>query len=150
MARESLFAPQSIPEKSIIRMRGEIDPALAAQEYEDALKLLATQRGETIYRHDLMLLGMGDDGHTASLFPGTAALREEIRQVMANYVPKLEAWRLTMTLPLLNQSRHVLFLVRRNKSEQLIEQVLAGADYPASLVNPSNGPLTWMIGTDPA
>lgn len=150
MARESLFAAQSIPERSIMRMRGEIDPVLAAQEYEEALKVLATQRGETIYRHDLMLLGMGDDGHTASLFPGTAALREEIRQVVANYVPRLEAWRLTMTLPLLNQSRHVLFLVRGNKSQQLIEQVLAGGDYPANMVNPPNGRLTWMIGTDPA
>ena len=149
MARESLFAPQFIPEKSIMRMRGEIDPALAAQEYEDALNLLATQRGEMIYRHDLMLLGMGDDGHTASLFPGTAALREEIRQVMANYVPRLQAWRLTMTLPLINQSRHVLFLVRGNKSDQLIEPVLAGGDYPAGMVNPPNGQLTWMIGTNP-
>ena len=150
MASESLFAPQSIPKRSIMRLRGEIDPPLAAQEYEDALKLLATQHGEMIYRHDLMLLGMGDDGHTASLFPGTAALHEEIRQVMANFVPKLETWRLTMTLPLLNQSRHVLFLVRGNKSQQLIDQVLAGGDYPASLVNPPNGQLTWMIGMDPA
>ena len=98
MARESLFEPQSIPEKSILRLRGEIDPPLAAQEYEDALNLLATQRGETIYRHDLMLLGMGDDGHTASLFPGTAALDEQVRRVVANFVPKLKAWRLTMTL----------------------------------------------------
>ena len=80
------------------------------------LKLLATQHGETMYRHDLMLLGMGDDGHTASLFPGTAALREEVRQVMANFVPKLEKWRLTMTLPLLNQSRQVLFLVRGRRA----------------------------------
>jgi 6-phosphogluconolactonase len=151
MARESLFAQESIPEKSIMRLRGEIDPPLAGQEYEDALKLLATQHGETIYRHDLILLGMGDDGHTASLFPGTAALREEVRQVMANYVPRLEKWRLTMTLPLLNQSRHVLFLVRGNKNPQLIERVLAGdTEYPASLVNPPNGQLTWMIGENAA
>ncbi len=151
MACESLFAPRSIPEKSIMRLRGELDPPLAAQEYEDALALLATQRGETIYRHDLMLLGMGDDGHTASLFPGTAALDEQVRRVVANYVPKLVAWRLTMTLPLLNQSRHVLFLVRGDKNPQLIERVLAGApEYPASLVNPPNGRLTWMIGAGPA
>lgn len=147
MARESLFEPFAIPEKSILRMRGEIEPVLAAQEYEEALALLATQHGETIYRHDLLLLGMGDDGHTASLFPGTAALGEQVRRVIANYVPKFDAWRLTMTLPLLNQSRHVLFLVSGEKNPELLERVLAGgSDYPASQVNPPNGQLTWMIG----
>jgi 6-phosphogluconolactonase len=149
MARESLFAPQSIPEKSIMRLRGEAEPVLAAQEYEDALALLATQRGETIYRHDLMLLGMGDDGHTASLFPETAALAEQVRRVVANYVPKLEAWRLTMTLPLLNQSRQVLFLARGDKNHSVLERAIAGDPaFPASLVNPPNGQLTWMIGVD--
>ena len=150
MARETLFEPFDIPEKSILRMRGEIEPALAAQEYEDALALLATQHGETIYRHDLLLLGMGDDGHTASLFPGTAALGEQVRRVMANYVPKLDAWRLTMTLPLLNQSRQVLFLVSGEKNPELLARVLSGtSEYPASQVNPPNGQLTWMIGARP-
>jgi 6-phosphogluconolactonase len=108
MARAALFEPYEVPQRSILRLRGEIDPKLAAQEYEDALALLATQEGETIYRHDLMLLGMGDDGHTASLFPGTAALEENLRPVVANFVPRLEAFRLTMTYPLINQSRQVL------------------------------------------
>lgn len=147
MARETLFAPFAIPDKSVLRMRGEIEPRLAAQEYEDALALLATQHGETIYRHDLILLGMGDDGHTASLFPETAALGEQVRRVAANFVPKLDAWRLTMTLPLLNQSRQVLFLVSGEKNPELLERVLGGAtEYPASQVNPPNGQLTWMIG----
>ncbi len=147
MAREALFEPFSIPEKSVLRMRGEIEPVLAAQEYEDALALLAIQHGETIYRHDLMLLGMGDDGHTASLFPGTSALDEQVRRVVANHVPKLEASRLTMTLPLLNQSRHVLFFVSGEKNSEILERVLAGdSEYPAARVNPPNGELTWMIG----
>ncbi len=147
MARESLFDAAAVPEKSVLRMRGEIDPPLAAQEYEDELNLLATQHGEMIYRHDLMLLGMGDDGHTASLFPGTRALEEESRRVVANFVPKFQSWRLTMTLPLLNQSRHVLFLASGAKNRALLEQVIGGDQtYPAARVAPVSGQLTWIIG----
>ena len=130
-----------------MRMRGEIDPQIAAQEYEDELGLLGTQRGEQIYRHDLILLGLGDDGHTASLFPGTAALEESIRQVVANFVPKLDAWRLTFTFPLINQARHVCFLANANKHADLIERVLSGdPQYPAARVDPSAGELTWIVG----
>jgi 6-phosphogluconolactonase len=147
MARENLFIPAAVPEKSIMRMRGEIDPQIAAQEYEDQLDAIATEGGERIYQHDLILLGLGDDGHTASLFPGTAALDEMTRRVVANFVPKLNAWRLTFTFPLINHARHILFLVGASKSPQLIERVLAGDEqFPAARVNPSAGEVTWMIG----
>lgn len=148
MANESLFLPAGIPEQSIARMRGEIDPKLAAQEYQDRLNLLATQQGEQVYRHDLILLGLGDDGHTASLFPSTDALEEKIEKVVANFVPKLNAWRLTFTLPLINQARHICFLVNANKQEKLIERVLRGdLTLPAAHVAPANGQITWIIGT---
>src|SRR5213080_3855361 len=111
MARETLFVPAGVPEESIMRMRGETDPQVAAREYEDYLDAIATQCGEFIYRHDLILLGLGDDGHTASLFPGTTGLEERKRTVIANFVPKLNGWRLTFTFPLINQARHVCFLV---------------------------------------
>jgi 6-phosphogluconolactonase len=147
MARENLFVPAAVPETSITRMRGEIDPQIAAQEYEDQLNTFATKRGELIYQHDLILLGLGDDGHTASLFPGTAALNETARRVVANFVPKLNACRLTFTFPLINHARHILFLVGGSKSPQLIEQVLAGdQQFPAARVNPIAGDVTWTIG----
>lgn len=147
MARETLLLPAAIPEKSILRMRGEIDPQIAAQEYQDQLDLMAIQSGESIYRHDLILLGLGDDGHTASLFPGTAALDETTRRVVANFVPKLGAWRLTFTIPLINHARQVCFLVGPGKDSRLIQRVLEGdPQFPASRVNPSAGNVTWIIG----
>lgn len=146
MARESFLEPAAVPDKSVMRMRGEIDPQIAAGEYQDALDLLATQRGEQIYRHDLVLLGLGDDGHTASLFPGTAALEETAQRVVANFVPKLNSWRLTFTFPLINHARQICFLVNAKKDEELVERVLAGDPrYPASRVNPIRGEVTWII-----
>ena len=145
MARESLFIPAAVPERSIARMRGEVDPQLAAQEYQNQLDVLATEKGEMTYRHDLILLGLGDDGHTASLFPGTAALQEKSRGVMANFVPKLNEWRLTLTYPLLEQARAVCFLVNAGKREDLIAKVRAGDEqYPAARVENAN--LTWILG----
>ena len=147
MARETLFAPAAVPEKSIMRMRGELDPQIAAKEYEDKLNAIAAEHGRPIYQHDLILLGLGEDGHTASLFPGTAALNDTRRRVVANFVPKLNAWRLTFTFPLINHARHVLFLVGSSKDSRLIERVVAGdQQFPAARVNPSAGEVTWMIG----
>jgi 6-phosphogluconolactonase len=147
MARQTLLMPASIPEKSVMRMRGEADPQVAAQEYQDGVDLLATQRGEQIYRHDLILLGLGEDGHTASLFPGTVALEETSRRVVANFVPKFNRSRLTFTFPLINQARHVCFLVDAAKHVELIESVLKGdPKYPATRINPTAGDLTWILG----
>src|SRR5437868_2806373 len=147
MAHESLFLPANVPEKSIMRMRGEIEPHIAAQQYQDDVDLLATQRGEQICRHDLILLGLGDDGHTASLFPESAALNEESQRVVANFVAKLNAWRLTFTFPLINHARHVCFLVNATKQAELVERVIGGdPQFPASQVSPTAGKLTWMLG----
>jgi 6-phosphogluconolactonase len=147
MARECLFAPARVPDESILRMRGEIEPELAAREYEDQLDALAQKRDEKIYQHDLILLGVGDDGHTASLFPGTAALENETRKVVANFVPKFSAWRLTMTFLLINQARCVCFLVNAAKNPDLIEKIMAGdTQYPAARVKPVSGNLVWILG----
>jgi 6-phosphogluconolactonase len=147
MARESLLIPAAVPEKSILRMRGEIDPQIAAQEYQDDLDLLATQRGEQVYRHDLILLGLGPDGHTASLFPESSALNEMDRRVVANFVAKFNSWRLTFTFPLINHARNVCFLVNASKNADLIDRVIKrDPNFPASRVDPAAGALTWILG----
>jgi 6-phosphogluconolactonase len=147
MARESLFDPADVPAKSVLRMRGEVEPEVAANEYENELGRLAKERGEKLYQHDLILLGMGDDGHTASLFPGTAALQVQDRSVVANFVPKFNSWRLTMTYPIINHARAVCFLVNATKNADLIERVIAGdIQYPAARVKPASGKLTWILG----
>ncbi|MGI8820210.1 MAG: 6-phosphogluconolactonase [Chthoniobacterales bacterium] len=146
MAQESLLNPAAVPERSVARLRGEIDPTRAAQDYQDQLDMLGTQRGEAIYRHDLILLGLGDDGHTASLFPGTAALEEQTQRVVANFVPKLDTWRLTFTYPLLSHARRICFLVNGEKNRGLLDAVLAGdQQFPAARVQCAGG-ITWLIG----
>jgi len=146
MANEALFRPASVPNSSILRIRGEIEPVLAAKEYEAQLDVLAAKRGEKIYEHDLILLGLGDDGHTASLFPGTEALSETERRVMANYVPKLNSWRLTFTFPLVFAARAVCFLIVANKDPRLIERFFSGDPaLPAARVDQNAKSVTWII-----
>ena len=108
---------------------------------------LARRRGEHIYRHDLILLGLGGDGHTASLFPGTAGLEETTRRVIENFVPELNSWRLTFTFSLINYARQICFLVNETKNVELIERVLRGdPQLPASRVAPTAGNVTWILG----
>jgi 6-phosphogluconolactonase len=145
MAKEALFDHVPVPAENILRIRGEADPAVAAQEYEDELRKRAGEHG--IFRHDLLLLGMGDDGHTASLFPGTEALGITDRWVVSNFVPKFDTHRITMTYPLLNAARHVCFLVNSKGKDAILEEVFSGkSDYPSAQVRPSQGNLTWMLG----
>lgn len=145
MAKEALFSKVPIPEKNILRIKGEGDPAVAAQEYEDALR--ARTKNGALYRHDLLLLGMGDDGHTASLFPGTEALGVTDRWVVPNFVPKFNTHRITFTYPLLNAARHVCFLVNSKGKDGILAEVFSGkSDYPCAKVRPTAGNLTWLLG----
>jgi 6-phosphogluconolactonase len=146
MANEALFRPASVPDSSILRMRGEIKPVLAAKEYEAQVDLLAGKRGEKIYEHELILLGLGDDGHTASLFPGTDVLSEAERRVVANYVSKLNSWRLTFTFPLIFAARAVCFLIGANKDPKLIERIFSGDPaLPAARVDQYAKSVIWII-----
>ena len=145
MARESFFDHAPIPAENILRVRGEAEPAVAALEYEKELR--QRTRGHGIYRHDLLLLGMGDDGHTASLFPGSEALGVTDRWVVSNFVPKFNTHRITFTYPLLNAARHVCFLVNSKGKDAILEEVFSGkSSYPCAAVRPVEGNLTWLLG----
>ncbi len=144
MASESLLDHVPIPDGNVLRMAGEKEPVDAAREYEAELRRRA---GEGVFRHDLILLGMGPDGHTASLFPGTAALAETERWIVENYVAVKETWRLTFTYPLIDAARHVVFLVNSAGKDEILEEVFSGtSSYPCASVAPTDGKLTWLLG----
>jgi len=146
MARESLLNHVPIPQDHIYRMRGEVDPEQAAGEYEGVLKALF--RGENT-RFDLLLLGMGDDGHTASLFPHTAALQEKQRLVVANYLEAKGIWRITLTTRAINAAVNIAFLVSGAAKSDRLRDVLKGEyqpeHLPSQLIKPDNGTLLWLV-----
>jgi len=128
MVRETLFEPLEIPDHRVLRMKGEDKPVDAARRYEVRLGDLFLTRPKPGF--DLVLLGIGVDGHTASLFPGTAALDETERWVAANEVPQLEAWRLTLTFPALNSAGRVLFLATGEKKARIVAEAFGGVEHP--------------------
>jgi len=147
MARRTLLDSVPIPPGNIFRIKGELPPAHAAAECEAQLAQVASRFGEPRYRHDLLLLGMGPDGHTASLFPGTEALKEQTRNVVENFVPKVNMWRVTFTYPLINAARHVCFMLQGADKKPIVDQILAGeGNYPSAGVKPTDGKLTWLLG----
>ncbi len=146
MARETLLDHVPIPASNIFRFKGELPPPEAAQHYESDLRAFF---GEQLPQLDLILLGMGDDGHTASLFPHTEALKETQRWVIENYVAAKQTWRLTLTAPVINNAENILFLVAGSDKAQRLKQVLEGAyspdDLPSQLIKPSKGNLIWGV-----
>jgi 6-phosphogluconolactonase len=150
MAKESLLSKVPIPPANIFPVPAENpDAAQVAEVYEQTLRrFFAVAPGE-FPRFDLILLGMGPDGHTASLFPETAALQEKSRLVVANWVEKLGGSRITFTLPLLNSARCVAFLVSGTDKAAALHEVLEGnapaEKYPSRLVQPSDGKLIWFV-----
>ncbi|MBI5508010.1 MAG: 6-phosphogluconolactonase [Deltaproteobacteria bacterium] len=148
MAHEALLAHVPVPPASIHRVRTELaTPEASAHDYEGRLPRPAFAAHPPIPALDLVLLGMGKDAHTASLFPDTTALAETTRLVVANFVPKLDAHRVTFTLPLINHAQAVLFLVTGADKAAPLSCVLAGPSpsLPASLVQPVSGRLTWLV-----
>ena len=149
MTEEALLSKVPIPAENIFRMEGELDPEVAAGRYESNLRNAMKLEGAEYPVFDLLLLGMGDDGHTASLFPHTAALHEIARLVVANHVPQKETWRITLTWPVINQAREVAFLIEGSAKTDVLAAVLTGPydpeRLPSQLIRPSNGKLRFLL-----
>jgi 6-phosphogluconolactonase len=149
MAYDTLLSHVPIPGDNIYRMHGEIDPQAAAIEYGQMLKEKFGDGGL-----DLILLGMGPDGHTASLFPQTEGLNETKHRAVANFVPKLNTWRITMTVPFINRARQVMFLVGGADKAERVAEILEGPRdlqrLPAQLIEPIQGTVVWILDVQAA
>ena len=150
MANEAMLSKVPVPAGNIYRVPAENpDAAAAAEAYEVSIRKFFQLQPGQLPRFDLILLGLGPDGHTASLFPGSAGLEEKSRLVIANLVEKLKTHRLTFTLPLINAARCVAFLVsgtdKATVLHSVLEESVPGEQYPAKLVEPSDGNLIWFL-----
>lgn len=150
MVNEAMLSKVSVPPANVFRIEAENpDASGAAAAYEQTLRKFFQLDANGVPRFDLILLGMGPDGHTASLFPGTEGLKEKSRLVIANWVEKLKTHRLSFTLPVLNAAHTVAFLVSGTDKAPALKAVLEGNDpgeqYPAKLVQPKEGQLIWFL-----
>lgn len=152
-AKEALLDHIPVPADHVHRIPAEHPPIQAAEIYEEILlNFFSSLPGEEERQQagfDLTLLGMGDDGHTASLFPGTPAIDEHTRWVKAQYIDKMSAWRVTLTPAILNRSRNVIFLVSGQSKSYTLPRVIYGTyqpdRYPAQAIKPLNGDPLWLV-----
>ncbi len=149
MTREALLDHVPLKPEQIHRMEGELEPDDAAARYEADLRKSFGLTGTETPRFDLVQLGIGPDGHTASLFPHTDALRISDRLVTANYVEKLDMWRVTLTRPTINHARQVFFLIAGTDKAMVLNEVLEGPldpeRLPSQFIAPVNGILTLLL-----
>jgi len=148
MAVEAMLSKVPVPPANVHRVRGELpDTERSAREYEETIR--ACVAGASRPRFDVIHLGVGTDGHTASLFPGSAALAERERLCVANWVEKFAGYRITLTLPILNAARAAIFIVTGAAKAPIIQQVLRDRDatppFPAQLIRPQDGECWWML-----
>lgn len=147
LAHEAMFSRAPVPEQNVQRIPGETpSAAAAAHAYEQTLR---THFGATLPRFELVLLGLGEDGHTASIFPRSEVLHETERLVAAPWVEQLNSYRITLTLPVLNNGASVVFLVSGEQKAEVLREVLQTesnpARYPAQAIRPNSGNLLWLV-----
>ena len=155
MARESLLSKVTVDPAKIFRVPSENpDAAAAAAIYEQSLKNIFNLKPGEFPRFDLILLGLGPDAHTASLFPGTKALKEQSRLVVANWVEKFKTDRITFSAPVLNSARVVTFLATGKDKAPAVASVFDPKSdpqqFPAKLVQPLDGKLVWLLDREAA
>lgn len=149
MTKEALLSKVPLPAERVHRMEGELEPEVAAARYEAVIRNTFRLEGAETPTFDLVLLGMGDDGHTASLFPHTDALNEMSHIVVPNHVPQKDTWRITLTWPVINQGREVAFLIEGSGKAQVLHDVFLGPyqpeTYPSQIIRPASGRLTLLL-----
>jgi 6-phosphogluconolactonase len=149
MTREAMLDCVPLGPEQIHRMEGELDPEEGAARYESGLRNLFRLEGAEVPAFDLIQLGMGADGHTASLFPHSAALDEFGRLAVANHVQNKDAWRITLTWPVINHARSVFFLVGGAAKAEIVHEVFLGVHdperLPSQLIRPASGILTLIL-----
>lgn len=149
MTRETLLDKVPLPSSQVFRMEGELEPEEAAARYEALIRNNFRLEGAETPQFDVITLGMGNDGHTASLFPHTEAIHEMGRIVIANHVPQHNTWRITLTWPVINQGRDVFFLVAGVDKAEVLARVIFGPNdpetLPSQLIRPANGKLTFFL-----
>jgi 6-phosphogluconolactonase len=149
MANETLLSKVPIPEQNIHRMRSENpDASQVAAEYDRVLVSSFQLKENQLPRFDFILLGMGPDGHTASCFPGTTAVHETEKRVVANWVPKLNTWRITFTFPVINHAECVVPMISGHDKVSALSEVMGQGDpdaYPIKYVHPTHGELIWIV-----
>jgi 6-phosphogluconolactonase len=152
--RERLLDHVPIPPVNVHRMPGEMDPVEGAARYEEQLREFFAPHGDGFPVFDFILLGLGEDGHTASLFPGTRAIRESARWVLGHYVDAQKGWRITLTPPVINAARTVVFIVSGAGKAAVLQEILEGPlrpdTLPAQIVRPAEGTLLWMVDREAA
>lgn len=151
MAHDALLSHVPIRAEHVHRMRGELDPLEGAAAYDRELRRVFPDAAapDRPPRFDLVLLGLGSDGHTASLFPGCSAIHERDRWVVAEHVPPVSMWRVTLTPVVLNAAREIVFVVSGTKKAEAVAHVLEGprdpARWPAQVVAPPEGRVRWLV-----
>ena len=149
MTKTALLSKVGIKPENIFRMEGELDPEEAASRYEATIRNSMKLEGAESPRFDLVMLGMGDDGHTASLFPHTEGLNEIGRLVIANHVPQKDTWRISLTWPVINQAAEVAFEIVGPAKAGILAEVLTGPrdpeTLPSQLIRPTNGKLLFLL-----